>query len=213
MKNFKIFLLLFALAGTVMVTSTSCDKDDGATCSDGIQNGNETGVDCGGDCAACPTCDDGIMNGDETGVDCGGSCDPCPEGVQKTKWQSSGANIALLLAGAPFNVDSIYVEFDLITYRVEQFSGGVMTVLEGNYTQSKSGFGNIWDIILNQSTPSSLTATGIYEISVDGNLMTYEVLQTEPDLGYTPPTAAAGFGSTNGGTFSTWNVQKYEKID
>ncbi len=24
-----------------------------------------------------PTCDDGIMNGDETGIDCGGSCEPC----------------------------------------------------------------------------------------------------------------------------------------
>ena len=23
------------------------------------------------------TCNDGIENGDETGVDCGGSCDPC----------------------------------------------------------------------------------------------------------------------------------------
>jgi len=43
-------------------------------CSDGIQNGTETGVDCGGGCVACPTCKDGIQNGDETGVDCGGSC-------------------------------------------------------------------------------------------------------------------------------------------
>ncbi|WP_452220573.1 M43 family zinc metalloprotease [Lacinutrix salivirga] len=55
------------------------------TCSDGVQNGNETGVDCGGpDCAPCvvpPTCDDGIQNGDETGIDCGGSsCAPCPTG-------------------------------------------------------------------------------------------------------------------------------------
>lgn len=25
-----------------------------------------------------PSCDDGIMNGDETGVDCGGSCNACP---------------------------------------------------------------------------------------------------------------------------------------
>mgnify|MGYP000577888267 CR=1 FL=1 len=55
------------------------------TCSDGVQNGNETGVDCGGpDCAPCvvpPTCDDGIQNGDETGVDCGGSsCAPCSTG-------------------------------------------------------------------------------------------------------------------------------------
>ena len=43
------------------------------TCDDGIQNqGNETGVDCGGPCDACPTCNDGIQNGNETGVDCGG---------------------------------------------------------------------------------------------------------------------------------------------
>ncbi|MBL0025177.1 MAG: hypothetical protein IPO98_09285 [Saprospiraceae bacterium] len=30
------------------------------TCNDGIKNGNETGVDCGGSCAPCPTCNDGI---------------------------------------------------------------------------------------------------------------------------------------------------------
>ncbi len=57
------------------------------TCDDGIQNGNETGVDCGGpDCPACPTCDDGIQNGNETGVDCGGpdcpACPTCDDGIQ-----------------------------------------------------------------------------------------------------------------------------------
>ena len=57
------------------------------TCNDGILNGNETGVDCGGpDCDACPTCDDGILNGNETDVDCGGpDCDACPtcnDGIQ-----------------------------------------------------------------------------------------------------------------------------------
>ncbi len=45
-----------------------------ATCFDGVQNGDETGIDCGGtNCGPCPTCDDGIQNGDEEGVDCGGS--------------------------------------------------------------------------------------------------------------------------------------------
>ncbi|MEL6987659.1 MAG: S8 family serine peptidase, partial [Bacteroidota bacterium] len=58
-----------------------------ATCDDGIQNGNETGVDCGGpDCAPCATCDDGIQNGNETGVDCGGPdcppCAACDDGIQ-----------------------------------------------------------------------------------------------------------------------------------
>lgn len=51
------------------------------TCTDGVQNGNETGVDCGGpDCPTCPpSCTDGIQNGNETGVDCGGpDCPACP---------------------------------------------------------------------------------------------------------------------------------------
>ena len=63
----------------------SIDNGPDPTCDDGIQNGNETGVDCGGDCAACPTCDDGVQNGNETGVDCGGDCAACitcDDGIQ-----------------------------------------------------------------------------------------------------------------------------------
>jgi len=48
------------------------------TCSDGIQNQGETGVDCGGPCPACATCTDGIQNQGETGIDCGGPCPLCP---------------------------------------------------------------------------------------------------------------------------------------
>ena len=52
------------------------------TCTDGIMNGDETGIDCGGtNCSACPppTCTDGIMNGNETSIDCGGTdCPACP---------------------------------------------------------------------------------------------------------------------------------------
>ncbi len=56
--------------------------DEEPTCDDGIQNGDEEGIDCGGtNCAACPTCDDGILNGDEEDIDCGGSCPACPEDI------------------------------------------------------------------------------------------------------------------------------------
>ena len=82
--------------------------------SDGVQNGNETDVDCGGaDCprlratgkkcansgtncqtrsapttlCQAPTCTDGVKNGDETDIDCGGgsymgfpACPPCNPG-------------------------------------------------------------------------------------------------------------------------------------
>jgi hypothetical protein len=51
------------------------------TCEDGVQNGDETGIDCGGaNCPACPppSCNDGVWNGNETGIDCGGlDCPPC----------------------------------------------------------------------------------------------------------------------------------------
>lgn len=50
----------------------------GPSCSDGIQNQGESGVDCGGPCPACATCFDGIQNQGETGIDCGGPCAPCP---------------------------------------------------------------------------------------------------------------------------------------
>ena len=45
------------------------------SCTDGLQNGDEEGVDCGGSsgCNPCASCDDGIQNGDEEGVDCGGT--------------------------------------------------------------------------------------------------------------------------------------------
>jgi hypothetical protein len=72
------------------------------TCTDFVQNGDETGVDCGGACPACPTgpectvgvdcasgvcdagacaaarCDDGVKNGSESDVDCGKGCKLCP---------------------------------------------------------------------------------------------------------------------------------------
>jgi len=39
----------------------ACGPPPPPTCTDGIQNGNETGVDCGGpDCPACPSCDNDL---------------------------------------------------------------------------------------------------------------------------------------------------------
>ncbi len=83
-----------------------------ATCTDNILNGDETDVDCGGDCDACElddicefdedcasgycnenengtqsicleaTCDDDIQNQGETQIDCGGPCNKCAANVE-----------------------------------------------------------------------------------------------------------------------------------
>ncbi|MCA9576987.1 MAG: hypothetical protein KC668_16195, partial [Myxococcales bacterium] len=79
---FLVFLAFF----TTFIPACGGSGDD-PTCTDGTQNGDETGVDCGGAvCGACPTCTDGMQNGDETGVDCGGAvcgaCPTCTDGTQ-----------------------------------------------------------------------------------------------------------------------------------
>ncbi len=102
-------LILFSLIFTGLAFSfTSCDDDTGtggASCFNGIQDGTETGVDCGGpDCGPCATCDDGIKNGQETGIDCGGpDCEPCTGLITKSGQITSNetwtANNVYILAG------------------------------------------------------------------------------------------------------------------
>lgn len=213
MKQLLYFSFFLCLAVPSLVL-TSCGDDDemAATCDDGMQNGDETGIDCGGDCDACPTCNDGIQNGDEEGVDCGGTdCPDCLVGIQG-EWQSSGTNVAPLLVTL-FNTDSIYIDFRTnSTYTVEQYDvDGALLTLEGTYTQKESDVDGIWEITVEQTSPAALTSTGIF--SIENNSMQYEIVQTSPDIGAVPPTAAAGFGSTNGGALGTTNVQVYERIE
>lgn len=93
-------------AGSAGAAGAAGSNGETASCQDGVQNGDEEGVDCGGAaCVACidgqrpcsngpvecdsficiegvcqaPTCEDGVRNGDEEGVDCGGTsgCGAC----------------------------------------------------------------------------------------------------------------------------------------
>jgi hypothetical protein len=76
----RIFLPFLLLSGLFLTqcskrTETLCSTC--GTCSDGIKDRDETGIDCGGQCGVCATCYDGIKNQDETDVDCGGTCAVC----------------------------------------------------------------------------------------------------------------------------------------
>jgi len=139
-------------------------------------------------------------------------------------WVSEGANVAVGLAAAPFNVAKIVATFNSNkSYTVVQTDkSGVSTTLSGTYTNpiSTSTDGSdvygtkgasIYNMVANQSSPTSVVASGIYAIS--GTKMTYEVIQTTPAItGVTAPTASAGFGSYkyNGTAYSVY-VQKYVK--
>jgi hypothetical protein len=95
-----------SVTGTVTSTSTSggMGGDAPGPCVDGVLNGAETDIDCGGLCPRCddgkkctssadcisntciegvcakPTCTDSTKDGKETDVDCGGTCSPCADG-------------------------------------------------------------------------------------------------------------------------------------
>ena len=73
---FRTLSCLLLLTAVLFLSNCNKEETDPETCSDGIMNQDETGIDCGGICnVICPTCDDGIQNQGEQGIDCGG---PCP---------------------------------------------------------------------------------------------------------------------------------------
>ena len=180
MKIFRFFLFGLLVAGISIIACK--DEDNTATCSDGIQNQGETGVDCGGPCSACK------------------------EGVHGTWYSYPVAPILTSFA------DSIVATFETNnTYVVQQWKGGSKTTLSGTFTQTKSSVGNIYTIVVSQTSPTALTSEGIFEVYENNTKMRYEIVQTTPAIGAGAPTPAGGFGSStyNGVPLGTVNIQEY----
>ena len=134
---------------------------------------------------------------------------PAPAHPIEGNWVAT--DVSLILAGT--GVTGINAEFNSDnTYVVESISDSSSVFLEGTYVVSEDpNAEGIYTITLNQSSPATLTAEGIfavYEASPDS--MWYEVAQTVPTItGVTAPTQEDGFGSTSGGFFMNTNIQKY----
>jgi hypothetical protein len=132
------------------------------------------------------------------------------------KWLSEGTNVAPLLV-TYFKVAKVEAEFKAdFTYKVNQFNIGNTTttpdlVFTGTYVIAKSTTGNIWTITCNQELPYVAVASGIFEIKTNPELLWYEVVQTSGTQNV-PPTPAAGFGSSNGGSLGMMNVQKFVRV-
>jgi len=159
------------------------------TCSDGLQNGDETGVDCGGSCAACPTCSDGNQNGDETGVDCGGSCAPCGGGggssnvveaetgtlLGSAQYYNDGAasggqGVAYISSqGAGFRLTNVPEATSVDISYASQFSGGISIFVNGQdrgdmaFPSSGGWVGNYLTVTFNTSVPAGATFEIIYQ--------------------------------------------------
>jgi len=132
------------------------------------------------------------------------------------KWLSEGTNVAPLLV-TYFKVAKVEAEFKAdYTYKVNQFNIGNTTttpdlVFTGTFVIAKSTTGNIWTITANQELPYVAIASGIFEVKTNPEVLWYEVVQTSGTQNV-PPTPAAGFGSSNGGSLGVLNVQKFVRV-
>jgi len=129
-------------------------------------------------------------------------------------WLSQGQNVApLLLSLGIVKIEATFKNDNTYTVVSYDTSNAAVT-FEGTYSVKESNVDDIYNITINQSKPTALTSVGIFRIyeSKNPREMIYEIVQTQPDIGATPPTPEAGFGSTNGGALGTWNVQKYVEV-
>ncbi|TAL63471.1 MAG: hypothetical protein EPN85_00015 [Bacteroidetes bacterium] len=62
-KSISIFASILLFSVVCSIIYSGCKKKDSESCSDGIQNQGETGVDCGGPCAACAAAANVLCNG------------------------------------------------------------------------------------------------------------------------------------------------------
>lgn len=130
-------------------------------------------------------------------------------------WVSEGTGqIAPGLAAAPFKTKKITATFnENQTYLVVSVdSSNSAVTYEGTWTAGTQAEGAIRTIVLNQTKPTSVTSSGIFQVT--GTNLTYEVIQTTPAIdGIAAPTVEGGFGSTSYLTYplgATW-TQKFVK--
>ena len=146
MRILPVLSLLFILV--------SCSEkiDNTGTCSDGVKNQGEQGIDCGGPCQnACPSCSDGILNQDETSVDCGGSCDPCYPRfsaiIDDTLWYATSRN-AMISAPGTLRIYGTNQVQNLTLYYSGPFEIGTVPTGAQFLGEYRDELGNLYSSVL-----------------------------------------------------------------
>ncbi len=129
-------------------------------------------------------------------------------------WLSTGDNLAPLLAGEPFLLDSIIVTFgdDNIILLEQHVIDGAWATFNGTWDVDEETFeGEIFKFTGDYTSPASFTQVGICRV-VEGtpDVFTLEAVQTVPDIGAPVPTVDLGFGGT---IYAGVNVQTYVRTN
>jgi hypothetical protein len=152
--------------------------------------------------AACS--DDDDDNGDNGGTN------PTVPDPWVGDWLSAGENVAPLLAGDPFNLDSVRVHLgeDQVVVLEQHVEGGSWTTLNGTYAVTESQSGDVHSIEIIYPAFEQEGIIQVIEASPDTMLL--EAVQVTPDIGAEPRTPETGFGSDP--TLGTANIQTYVRV-
>ena len=153
--------------------------------------------------------DTSVLDSGDTGVEDTAEDTQQDDNAIQGRWVSSGDDLAPL-----------FVEyFDFVTVEARFRANGNYTVHSVAGDGTAYDFSGTWtaddstspsSIVLSQASPSTATVKGIYQ--VESAVLTYEVVQTQPDFGFTAPTPSSGFGSTAGDGLNPGdNVQVYRR--
>lgn len=159
MRRFKFFGWQSAVLALGLLATASCSDDD-----DGPMVNN-------------PTCSDGIMNGDETGIDCGGSCTPCMGNMPGRRAELYVTN------NENGNITKYYVEGDsMVTFTTNAMAAeGIYYDASGdllvqanrsdNQLDAYNGTSSVMnDMSLTADFSSSADLESPREIAVNGNM-------------------------------------------
>lgn len=145
---------VMTLSGEIFYKLPKISVDPAWRCFNGIKDGDETNVDCGGSCNSCDNCADHIMNQDETGIDCGGTCLPCEIGLCESILPSNTAT----LQNCPSNTLTLQ----------ESFTYGNPSMF-ANITSYKIMF-NINNCAITLAFPKKPTGSLVYNLDPSWNI-------------------------------------------
>lgn len=131
------------------------------------------------------------------------------------QWLSEGDDLSPLFASALFDYERVEASFgpgDAYVTVVTDGTGAEAR-LSGTFTADPPSDGPAV-VTLHQVQPYEAEAVGIFQLTEGApDRLQWEIVQVDPDYGYTPPTPATGFGSTSGpGLTPGANVQAYARV-
>ena len=161
----------------------------------------------------------GVSAGAESGTTAGDEPPPLATSALEGRWLSVGADLSPILSDPSVDITRLDARFNSdMSFEVEVTNGDGFTFeLAGTYSLTPAPNSDLTQegithqLTLSQTFPEASTSEGLWR--VEGDLLTYEVVQVQPPLpgGQTPPTPAGGFGSTNNGALGDDNVQRYRR--